>query len=162
MIVKEFFRFLQVSDSRSIEANKHVIISFIVKGFSVFINLLLVPLILSFLNPSNYGIWLTLTSIIAWFNMLDIGFGNGLRNRLTESLAKRQYKLAREYISTAYFIIFFIFLIIWIVFTIINKHLSWQQILNTNIISESVLSNLALIVVTYFCLQMVVRNINII
>ena len=63
---------------------------------SVLINFLLVPLTLNYLNPTRYGIWLTLTSVINWVNVLDIGLGTGLRNKFAEALATNDDGLARS------------------------------------------------------------------
>ena len=38
-----------------------------------------------------YG--LTLSSIIGWFAFFDIGFGNGLRNKFAEAIAKGDHQL---------------------------------------------------------------------
>jgi O-antigen/teichoic acid export membrane protein len=54
--------------------------SFVIKGASILLSLLLVPLTLDYLNPYEYGIWLTLSSVLMWINYFDIGLGNGLRN----------------------------------------------------------------------------------
>ena len=74
--------FFTKGHSRTLLAKKNIAASFVVKGLSVMINLALVPLTINYVNPSQYGIWLTLSSIIAWFSFFDVGFGNGLRNRL--------------------------------------------------------------------------------
>ena len=50
---------------RSIKAKKNILASVIIKGLSIAISLVLVPLTINFINPSRYGIWLTLSSIVA-------------------------------------------------------------------------------------------------
>lgn len=75
----------------------------IFKGGTILISLILVPMTLSYLNPYEYGIWLTLSSTLAWIYTFDIGLGNGLRNKLTEALALNDLKLARIYVSTSFF-----------------------------------------------------------
>lgn len=74
-------------NERSSKIKKNVIGTLIVKGISIPTQLLLVPLTISYISSELYGIWLTLTSIIGWIGFFDIGFGNGLRNKLTEALA---------------------------------------------------------------------------
>ena len=54
------------------------------------ISLLLVPLTIDYLNPTQYGIWITLMSVIAWFNFFDIGLGNGLRNKFATAKAENK------------------------------------------------------------------------
>ncbi|MCK7523619.1 MAG: hypothetical protein MZV64_41275 [Ignavibacteriales bacterium] len=62
----------------------------------------IVPVTLNYLGKTEYGIWLTLASILSWLINLDFGLGNGLRNKLAEALALNDIKLARIYVSTAY------------------------------------------------------------
>ena len=46
----------------------------IFKGGTILISLILVPMTLSYLNPYEYGIWLTLSSTLAWIYTFDIGY----------------------------------------------------------------------------------------
>ena len=85
---KTFFK----GDQRSIKAKKNIIASFLIRGIDALIYLLLVPITLGYLNPYEYGVWLTLNSILVWFNSFDIGLGNGLRNKLTIALAENDLK----------------------------------------------------------------------
>jgi len=79
---------------------KNIVASFAIKGWSLVVQLLLVPLSLKCLTNYEYGIWLTLNSVLLWIDTFDIGLGNGLRNKLTVSLAQGDIKLARRQIST--------------------------------------------------------------
>ena len=101
---------------RTATTRSNVIFSSLYKGISILLSLWLVPLTLHYLNPTKYGIWLTLTSIIAWFGFFDVGLGNGLRNKLAEARAKKDYSLARTYVSTTYAIITSIAIVLTIVF----------------------------------------------
>lgn len=127
---------------------------------SILVNLTLVPLTINYLNPTRYGIWLTLSSIIAWFSFFDIGFGHGLRNKLVEARALGDYRKAKTYISTTYCILTIIFLSIWLLFYVLNIFLDWNKILNVSLIFDEELSKVALIVISFFCLQMILRTIN--
>ena len=72
---------LHSDNERTSKIKKNVVIMLGIKGVSLLISLLYVPLLLHSMNAVNYGIWLTLTSLIAWISMFDIGLGNGLRNK---------------------------------------------------------------------------------
>lgn len=124
------------------------------------INLALVPLTINYVNPSQYGIWLTLSSIVAWFSFFDIGFGHGLRNRFAESIAIGNFEKAKIYVSTTYAILFLIFSGIWILFFTLNFFVNWSIILNAPPELSSELSKLALIVFSFFCIQMILGTIN--
>ncbi|GAH31869.1 unnamed protein product, partial [marine sediment metagenome] len=81
---------LSTGHPRSIRAKKNIFASFGLKGISILISFLLVPLVLNYIDITKYGIWLTLSSIIGWFGFFDIGLGNGLRNKFAEAIAKDQ------------------------------------------------------------------------
>lgn len=59
----------------------------LIKICNIIINLAYVPLLINSLNQDRYGIWLTITTIVSWIAFFDIGLGNGLRNKLAESIA---------------------------------------------------------------------------
>lgn len=145
---------------RSIKAKKNIVASVFIKGTSMAISLLLVRLTINYVNVSQYGIWLTLSSLVGWFSFFDIGLTQGLRNKFAEAIAKGEDNLAQVYVSTTYAILAIIFCIIWIIFLFTNQFLNWASILN---IPEGMLSEvslLAVIVFTYFCLQFVLNIIT--
>ena len=74
---------------RSVKAKKNIIASFLIRGLSIGISLILVPLTINYINSARYGIWLTLSSIVAWFSFFDIGLTQGLRNNICRSTGYR-------------------------------------------------------------------------
>lgn len=116
---------------RTRQAKINVWVSFLIKGISILISLILVPLTLSYLTPFDYGIWLTLSSILVWLDYFDIGLGNGLRNKLSECVALGDYKKAKTYVSTTYFLMMLLGVVIVFIFCLINNFLDWNRILNT-------------------------------
>ena len=153
-------RFFTSGHKRSIEARKNIAASFVIKGLSIIISLAIVPLTMNYVNPTQYGIWLTLSSIVAWFSFFDIGFGNGLRNRFTEAKASGNLVNARIYVSTTYAVLTIIFSVVWLVFLIVNIFVDWSKILNAPSEMVGELTKLALIVFSFFCLQIVLKTIN--
>jgi len=145
---------------RSMKVKKNIIQSFLLKIGSIGIGLILVPLTISYVNPLQYGIWLTLSSIISWFYFFDIGLGNGLKNKLAESNAIEDYDRSRIYVSTTYAIIAIVSVVIFIVFGIANFFIDWNRILNIKDSSGSNLQLIALIVISIFCLQFVFQLVN--
>lgn len=145
---------------RSVKAKRNIFATLIFKGSSIAISLVLVPLTIHYVNRTQYGVWLTLSSIIGWFGFFDIGFGHGLRNKLTEAISKGQFKLSKIYISTTYAILSIIILGALILFFFINPFINWSIILNTPPEMAEELSLLALIVFVFFCLQFVLQLIT--
>jgi O-antigen/teichoic acid export membrane protein len=155
-----FKNFINTGHARSIKAKKNIIASFLIKGVSIAISLVLVPLTINYINPSRYGIWITMISIVGWFTFFDIGLTQGLRNKFAISKAKGDIKLAQIYVSTTYAILAIIFAIVWIIFLLINPFLNWAHILNVPENIRPEVSSLAMIVFTYFCFDFVLRIIT--
>ena len=152
--------FISKGHERTVEAKKNIASSFVIKLFSVAINLILIPLTINYVNAIEYGIWITLSSIIAWFSFFDIGFGNGLRNRFTEAKASGDFENAKIYVSTTYAVLILIFSGVWILFLIGNIYIDWAIVLNSPKEMALDLSKLAIIVFSFFCLQMVLKTIS--
>lgn len=145
---------------RSVKAKKNIIGSFFLKGSSIIISIVMVPLAINYVNVSQYGIWLTLSSIVVWFSFFDIGLTQGLRNKFAEAVAKGEDELAQIYVSTTYAILAIICSSLWIIFLFVNQFLDWTHILNVSENMHKEVSILALMVFSYFCLQFVLRIIN--
>lgn len=152
--------FLTKGHERSVRAKKNIISSLFIKGFSIAISLVLLPITLNYVDSSAYGVWLTLSSIVGWFVFFDIGLTQGLRNKFAEAVAVGNTELAQIYVSTTYAILTIIFLSLWVVFIITNNFLDWSAILNVEAGMRTDVTRLAIIVFTYFCLSFVLRIIT--
>lgn len=148
---------IRTGQGRSALAKKNILGSIFIRGASIAISLVMVPLTIEYVNPSRYGIWLTLSSIVGWFSFFNIGLTHGLRNKFAEAKAKGDDSKAQMYVSTTYAILTIIFCFIWLVFLLINPFLDWAKILNVSAEMRSEVTMLAVIVFTYFCLQFILR-----
>ncbi|MFQ5335270.1 MAG: polysaccharide biosynthesis protein, partial [Flavobacteriales bacterium] len=101
-MIKDLLAFVNRGTPRGVLARKNILASILIKGGSVLISLALVPLIIRYLDTTRYGIWITVTYMVSWLGLFDIGLGHGLRNRLAEALASGNRQLARSYLSTTY------------------------------------------------------------
>lgn len=141
--------------SRSIAIKKNIIASLFLKGVSILVSLQVVPLTINYINPTRYGIWLTLSSIIAWLSYFDLGFAHGFRNRFAEAVAKGDMQLAREYVSTTYVVLSLLFSGIFLIAIVINSFVDWSVILNVDAVYSSELNVVFGILVFFFCLNIV-------
>ena len=91
-----------VSNHRSSLLQKNIMASFLIKGWSALIVLLLVPATLNCLGEYKNGIWLTISSLLLWIDNMDIGLGNGLRNKIAEYLAHGECERTRSLISSTF------------------------------------------------------------
>lgn len=147
-------------DSRTAKMSKNIFAMLGIKGLSILISLLYVPMMLSAVDRTDYGILLTLTSIVQWVSMLDVGLGNGLRNRLSEYLAKGDYAKAKESVSSCYAALCSYMTIVIALFLFISPSCSWTSILNAPDNDEAELLNLANVVFIAFCVQFIIGLIN--
>lgn len=156
----KFIERLGIKSARTKNISKHVLLSFFYKGGSILSSFLLVPLTINYLDTENYGIWLTLSSFIAWFSFFDIGLGHGLRNKFAEAKANNDLSLAKGYVSTAYFTIGIIAFASFIIFSLISYFVDWTRVFNTSDDLYSELRLLMPIVFGFFCLQLIVKLIT--
>ncbi len=159
LLENRHLQFLRGS-SRLDEAKKNIFYLFILHSLNLALMLLLVPITLDCLSPAEYGIWLTITSVTGWFISLDFGLGNGLRNKLAETLAKGKKRLAKIYVSTTYAYLSGIIFIFYIVFLSINPFLRWSSILNVPPGLAGQINTLVVIVFSLFTLNFVLRLIS--
>jgi O-antigen/teichoic acid export membrane protein len=155
--IQKIYTKVGIKSDRTKNITKHVLVSFIYKGGSIVTSFLLVPLTINFLDSENYGIWLTLSSFIGWFSFFDIGLGHGLRNKFAEAKAKGDLTLAKAYVSSAYFTIGSVCLLLILVFLGLNFFIDWTHVFNSNAILQKELGLLMPIVFAFFCLQLVVK-----
>lgn len=157
-----FVNILNAGHPRSIKAKKNILYSFFLKGMSIIISFIYVPLLISYLGQKEYGLWLTISSVVAWVSFFDIGLGNGLRNKFAEAIAQQDHKLARTYLSTTYALLTLMFSGLIILFFLINPFINWNNIFNIGNGTSSKLSLLMLIVFTFFCLRFIFQLISVI
>lgn len=151
---------LRNTNKRSLRACKNLSVSFVAKIASLAIIFIIVPITLNYVGKAEYGIWLTISSIITWFTFFDIGLGNGLRNKLAVALAKNDLQTARTYISSAYFLITMISLVLFVIFFIFSYFVSWNAILNTQLLTNNELFKITILVFSFFCLSFSMKTIS--
>lgn len=92
-----------MANNRSQLLKKNILFSFVIKGWAGIVQILLVPITIHCLGNYINGIWMVISSVLIWIDSLDIGLGNGLRNKLSERIALRDSRGAKEYVSTTFF-----------------------------------------------------------
>ncbi len=148
------------TDSRTRNVSLNAILILLFKGGSILISLFYVPLLLNTLESTDYAIWLTLTSIIGWLVVTDIGLGNGLRNRLAECLAREEYSKGQKYISTSYVTLSAILSVTICFFLLFADKVDWVSILNSDISRQGELTAFVKVVFVSFCLQFSLSLLN--
>lgn len=113
---------------------KNAVEAFAIKGFALVVSLFTMPVYMRYFSDNEIlGVWFTVLSVLAWILNFDLGIGNGLRNKLSMALAKNDIKAAKEYISSAYWMIGMIVLLLWLVGSILIPLCSWNSFFNISI-----------------------------
>ena len=155
IIKEEISLYFTKGNERSVAIKKNIAASLALKCISILVSLQVVPLTIDYINPTKYGIWLTLSSIIAWLSYFDLGFAHGFRNRFAEARANGDMKLAKEYVSTTYAVLFLLFSVILLVTLIVNKYLNWSSILNIDVVYNEELHVVFGLLSCFFCLNII-------
>ena len=148
------------SSGRSKEAVKGVALSVLAKMVYVVSSFLIVPLTIDYVNPTQYGIWLTLSSIVGWVVLFDLGLGNGFRNRFAEAKADGNMELARCYLSTTYFAVTVLILVVFLIIVVGNSFIDWSSVLNIEPSYSEELGRIFVILSAFFCLSMVANLVS--
>jgi len=144
-------------NQRTNTVKKNIFGSLFVKGCSILISLLVVPLTIGYVSSELYGIWLTLASIIHWVHYMDVGFTLGLKNKLAEALANKDYDRGKSLVSTTYFLMVVIFVPVCILLLYLVPHIDWARLLNVNPMYSSDIVETISVLVILISVQMIIN-----
>lgn len=144
-------------NKRTILIRKNIIASFAIKGWSGIVLFLLVPLTLKCLGAYENGIWLTISSMLLWIEQMDIGLGNGLRNKLAIHMAQDNLKKAKTAVSSTFAMLVIVMTItLFIILAIIRCTDIWA-FLNVDAHIVPQLKEIASVVTILFCSSFVMK-----
>lgn len=151
---------LKNADKRSAKMFKNTIAMIGIRGGSMLISFISAPIMLNHVDRVDYGVLLTLTSIVSWVGLMDVGLGNGLRNKLPEFLANEDFISAKKIVSSSYATLaIYVFLLI-ISFLIASPFINWLNLLNSPTSDAEEIRSLANVVFVSFCIQFLLGLMN--
>lgn len=142
-------------NNRSAIVKRNILGSLLIRGISILVTLMLVPLTLGYVSSELYGVWLTISSLMVWLNFFDVGFTLGLRNKLTESIALQNWAKGKSLVSTTYFMMIVIFLPLCILLELCVPLVNWASLLNIDSHYNIEIEKAMYILVFCFCTQMI-------
>lgn len=98
------------------------------RGVSILVGILSVPLLLQYLGAERYGLWMTISSVIALLGCTDLGLSNGLLNAVSEAHGRDDHRAAAEYVASAFFLLLAIALVMVSGFVAICPWVSWTKL----------------------------------
>lgn len=156
-IIKQLSQKLTGGNERTATIKKNILGSLLIKGISIIVSLLLVPMTLGYVSAEIYGVWLTISSILHWLTYMDVGFTLGLKNRLAECLATNDYERGKSLVSTTYFMMVVIFVPFAILMMLVCPHINWCSFLNVNVQYQDVIQKTISVLLVFVSLQMIVN-----
>ena len=139
---------------------RNILFSAILKVIGLATSLLVVRVTLHYLNNEIYGIWMTITSIIYWISVFDIGMGNGMRNYMTMAISKNNYPEARAYLSTTLFALTVIALVAVVLMILPLSLLDFNSVFNTRVLPSDELRNAMVVAFAFTMMLFVMKNIS--
>jgi O-antigen/teichoic acid export membrane protein len=118
------------SEGRSKERYRRVFLttaaSGLSRGVSITTTLISVPLALKYLGTERYGLWMSISSVIAILGFSDLGINSGLINGISRAHGKDDRQLAKQYVSSAFFLLASMAVVIGTIFAALYGWIPWS------------------------------------
>lgn len=110
-----------------------IISGILAQGLSNSIPLITTKFSLNYLGVEIYGLWMAITSFFSFFVFADLGLGNGLQTELSRAVGKDDNLIIRKLISSAFFLLIGVSLILIAVFILIYPYINWDSVMNVKV-----------------------------
>ncbi len=104
--------------------------SVVARGIAFATSFISVPLTLHYLGAERYGMWATLSSVVAFAGFADLGLGNGLLNALSASHGRDDRAAAARQASTAFVVLSGVAVSLGIAFALVYGRVDWAELYN--------------------------------
>jgi O-antigen/teichoic acid export membrane protein len=94
--------------------------------------LIAVRLTVRYLGGERYGLWMTITSVVAMMAFADLGIGNGLLNCISEAHGREDRESLHRYVSSAFFILGGIAVLLLGLFALVYPFVPWPRVFNVS------------------------------
>lgn len=100
------------------------------KAFSIGSALVSVPLTLHYLGPERFGMWMTISSLVAFLTFADLGVGNGLLSSVATAHGRDDCNRIAALISSAYAVLSALAIFVLALFAISYNFVPWHRLFN--------------------------------
>jgi O-antigen/teichoic acid export membrane protein len=104
--------------------------SVLARMITAFTALISVPLTVHYLGTERFGLWMTISSVIALLGFADLGMGNGLVNAVAEANGHDDRQAAQKAVASTFFFLMAMAALVLTVFFIIYPFISWSRVFN--------------------------------
>lgn len=92
---------------------KNIVFSFLGRGWNIILSLIITPYVIAVIGVEQFGVWVLMESIVAYFVLLDMGFGTSFNKYIAGHYTKKEYvELSNVYTTGILFYLIFSLLII--------------------------------------------------
>lgn len=135
--------------------NLNIKLGLVFKALSIGVNFVVISFLLRVLGRYDYGLWVTVFSLVNWIFNFDLGIGHGLRNQLTKSLNSK-YASDNSEIITNGFASLSIIAIVFLSFGLFTVHfVDISSLLNYQPKENASLTAFVIITLVFTCINFV-------
>ncbi|MBU1223568.1 MAG: oligosaccharide flippase family protein [Gammaproteobacteria bacterium] len=121
---------------RTEERHRQILLTTLSSGgsklLSAVISFTLIPLTLNYLGTERFGLWMTISSVVAMLSFADLGIGSGLMNAVATAQGKDDIQEIKKKIAAGLLLLSGIALLIIALFFLIEPLVHWGGVLNIN------------------------------
>jgi O-antigen/teichoic acid export membrane protein len=99
-----------------------------VRGVSTGASLLSIPLTAHYLGVERFGLWLTLSMLVNWVSLTDLGLANSLTNVLSSN--QQNSPQAKQAVSSAFWLMVGMAIALTLVFFTLHPWVRWDRLFN--------------------------------
>lgn len=147
-------------DSRTRRVGWNICVSALCKALVAVVTFVQVPLVLGCLGEYHNGVWLTISSLLVWIEVMDIGLGNGLRNKLAQAVAHDRMDDAQRVVSSAFAMLLVIMIPVALLLDVLILNADVYAFLNVDTSEVSGLNEMIAASVTLVCCTFVLKFIG--
>ena len=115
---------------RSAARHRRAAVTGITSGISravrIGVTLITIPLTLHYLGNERFGLWMTISSVLAMAGFADFGVGNGVLNTVSTAYGKDDWDGIRQAISSGFAVLTLIGAAILVIFLAIYPFVDWE------------------------------------
>ena len=102
--------------------------SLVARVVGAFVSLISIPVAVRYLGNEGYGLLIVVVSVVGWIQFSNMGLGLGLQNALTEQVALGNKRAQQELVSTTFFALLCIALLLVAVTAVTFPYINWGRV----------------------------------
>ncbi len=94
------------------------------RALGMVVGIVSVPLTIGYLGSERYGVWVTISTFLAFLSFTDFGVANSLTNALGKAYGEGEREVARRYVSSAFAVLSLIAVLLFVTGFVVAPHLA--------------------------------------